>query len=147
MSAGLDAEQIEMWNYWSPSEVKMKDLNSYAKECHDASASNGWWNCPHTGEDLLSNPSYAPYVIATKIALIHSETSEMLEGHRRTAKDDKLTHRDAAEVEAVDVLIRIFDLAGKMGWDLQGAYNEKMVFNDNRPDHKVAQRKAGGKLY
>lgn len=55
--------------------------------------------------------------------------------------DDKLPHRRMAEVELADTLIRIFDYAGEFGYDLQGAFEEKMEYNKNREDHKHEARR------
>lgn len=53
-----------------------------------------------------------------------------------------------AEVELVDALIRIFDYAAAHGYDLQGAFEEKMEYNANREDHKYEARAlAGGKKW
>ncbi|MEP1253738.1 MAG: hypothetical protein ABJI29_03210, partial [Alphaproteobacteria bacterium] len=73
--------------------------------------------------------------------------SEALEADRRGLLDDHLTHRPGVEVELADSLIRIADLAGALGLDLGGAVVEKMAYNANRADHKVAARAAGGKKY
>lgn len=115
---------------------------------HKASADSGWWN-HFDGEDLLTaDPRYAPYVIATKIALTHSEVSEAMEGDRRDSMDDKLPHRSMLEVELADVIIRVLDIAGKLNLDVAGALVEKMDFNAVRPDHQVSnRRKPGGKKY
>ncbi len=119
-------------------EVKM-DLNDYAKECHAANIK--WWQDPRTGEPVQRN-------FGELIALCHSELSEALEGHRKSLPDDKLPHRAMVEVELVDLLIRVFDVAGAHGMDLQGAYMEKTAFNAQREDHKHENRiKAGGKAY
>lgn len=62
--------------------------------------------------------------------------------------DNKLPHRKIAEVELVDAIIRILDYAGAFGYDLQGAFEEKMAFNASREDHKhEARRIAGGKQF
>jgi hypothetical protein len=62
--------------------------------------------------------------------------------------DDKLPHRRMAEVELVDALIRIFDYAGAFGYDIQGAYEEKMAFNARREDHAhEARLRSGGKKW
>ncbi|MBL4909023.1 MAG: hypothetical protein JKX78_03860 [Alteromonadaceae bacterium] len=116
-----------------------RDVNDLVDICHQAQVDNGWWQ----GVDV-----FAPFVIPAKLALIHSEVSEALEGDRKDQMDDKLPHRKMVEVELADAVIRIFDLAGAMGMDLGGAMAEKLVFNDSRADHKPANRaKEGGKNY
>ena len=87
-------------------------------------------------------------VVPTKIALIVSECSEALEGHRKGLKDDKLPHREMVAVELADVLIRVFDLAGFLGIPLGTILEEKAAYNQSRLDHKPENRvKVGGKKY
>lgn len=125
-----------------------ESLATLTAVCHQSSLSNGWWHCPHTGEDLLSNKTYAPYVIATKIALMHSELSEALEGDRKDQMDDKLPHYTMLTVELADTVIRVLDLAGRLNLPVAAAIMEKVGYNDARPDHKVVnRRKPGGKKY
>lgn len=112
--------------------------------CHGASFDAGWWVSPKTGVDTRDNPM----CFSQKLCLIHSEISEAMEGDRKNLMDDKLPHRQMREVELADAVIRIFDLAGAYGMDLGGAIAEKMAFNAQRPDHKIANRQAdGGKAY
>lgn len=104
---------------------------------HGVSYEAGWWE----GVDHLD-----PNVKAAKMCLMHSEISEAMEGMRKDLMDDKLPHRKMEEVELVDVLLRIFDYAGRYDLDLGGALVEKMRFNITRPDHKKVNRdKEGGK--
>jgi NTP pyrophosphatase (non-canonical NTP hydrolase) len=111
----------------------MKDLNTYRDECHHASTVRGWWMMP-------IDFSATEYKAAVKISLIHSEISEALEGIRKRQPDTHLPHRPSGEVELADALIRIFDLAGFMGYDLEGAYREKRAYNEIRADHNPENR-------
>lgn len=121
----------------------MTTLNDFSNVCHEASLRGGWWT-----EYFDMPEQYRPYWLATKIGLVHSEVSEAFEGLRKGKKDDHLTHRSALEVELADALIRIFDLAGAMELDLQGAVLEKMQYNARRADHKAENRAAeGGKKF
>lgn len=111
--------------------------------CHGDSLEAGWWH-DKDGTPLKENP----YAFSNKIALIHSELSECLEGDRKGLMDDKLPHRPAREVELADAAIRLFDLAGAYGMDLGGALVEKMEYNRKREDHKLEARNgANGKRY
>jgi len=113
------------------------NLNDYAHVCHEANLK--WWTVPHTGEHLFRNKG-------EMLMLIVSEVAECMESERRGLMDDKLPHRKMAEVELADVLIRIFDYAGAYGYDLEGAFTEKMEYNANREDHKhEARQLADGK--
>jgi len=113
----------------------MLALNQLCKDIHALNRRAGWWP---------KDPDTETY--ATKIALIHSEVSEMLEGLRKGLPDDHLPDRPMEEVEAADILIRLFDYIGARNLDIDGAFLDKLAYNDKRQDHKPENRnKVGGK--
>lgn len=115
------------------------NLNELSKIVHAANIK--WWQDVETGQPIKRNKGEL-------IALIHSEISEALEGERKNCLDDKLPGRLMAEVELADAIIRILDYAAAFGYDLQGAFDEKMAYNAKREDHKhEARRIAGGKQF
>lgn len=123
-------------------------LEALCRVSHEVSTKAGWWHDPVTGEHLLSDEAYAPYVIATKLHLITTEVSEATEGFRKDLPDDKLRHRSMLEVELVDVITRAGDLAKALGLNLAEAFIEKAEVNRTRNDHKTAnRRKPGGKKF
>ncbi len=104
-------------------------------------ANEHWWRDPATGELKQRN-------VGEMLALVHSEISEALEGDRKNLMDDKLPHRKMFEVELVDAVIRIFDIAGHLCPTFGEAFCEKMTYNAIRPDHKNEARLAeNGKKY
>lgn len=109
----------------------------------------GWWNeqqvlnlskCKNTNKYNYESAE----TIGCKIALCHSELSEALEGMRKGLMDDHLPHRPMVEVELADTIIRILDLAGFLGIDIDGAIKEKLEYNASRADHKLKNREAEG---
>lgn len=119
-----------------PALESLKDLQAY---CHNVSVKAGWWN------DVSSGEKFDPVAKGPeKIALMHSELSEALEGLRKGLMDDKLPHRPNAEVELADAVIRILDWAGAMGYDIAGAIEDKLEYNASREDHKLENRQAAG---
>lgn len=114
-----------------PNYDQSKSLNDYVRESHSAAAD--WWVNPATGEPIKRNKGEL-------LMLIVSEIAEAMEGERKDLMDEHLPHRRMAEVELADALIRIFDYAGGHGYDLEGAYNEKLAYNAKREDHKAENR-------
>ncbi len=115
------------------------NLNDYSKEVHIANRK--WWEDMNTGSPLKRNKGEL-------LMLIVSEVAEAMEGERKDLMDDKLPHRKMAEVELADALIRILDYAAGFGYDLEGAYQEKMAYNAIRKDHThEARQAANGKKW
>lgn len=79
-------------------------------------AHQGFWESDNVGE---------------KIALMHSELSEMLEADRKDAPSDKIP-MSGVEEEAADVLIRLLDFCGHFRLDLGRALRLKLLMNLGR---------------
>lgn len=95
----------------------------------------------HTGEWLNMNP-------AEKIALMHSELSEMLEGVRKNLPDSHLPEFKSEEVEAADLFIRLLDYCGWRKLRFAEAVQAKLRYNRVRKDHtNEARREAHGKKF
>lgn len=120
-------------------------INAAIAKYHNESRARGWWDVDYIS-DLLAAGNMTEYNIAkqylyaTKIALIHSEISEAMEGMRKSKMDEHIPTRKSIEVELADALIRIFDLAGAMGLNLGEAVIEKGRYNAIRADHNKDNR-------
>ena len=139
MRRNFFSQDIETLSGKANLKIAAKTMVDY---CHGIAKESGWWN-----QDDPNTDTRNPLHFSNKLALIHSEISEAMEGDRKSLMDDKLPHREMREVELADAVIRIFDLAGGYGMDLPGAIAEKLAFNTQREDHKPEVRAAGGKAY
>lgn len=82
-----------------------------------------------------------PEKLGNKIALMHSELSEALEGLREgNPKSDHISEFSAIEEEFVDTLLRMMHFAKRMNLRLPEAMFAKLRFNATRP-HKHGGKK------
>ena len=99
------------------------NLNDLADMAYSNAVDKGWWKEERTFGEL--------------IALCHSELSEALEEYRN-GNDLQTMYfigdkPEGIPVELADVLIRIFDICGRNGIDLDEAVATKMMYNSTRP--------------
>lgn len=98
-------------------------------ECHRIAMEKGWWDRDRE--------------IPEQIALMHSELSEALEEYRMGAAN--LYMQDGKPegfgVELADCVIRIFDMCGRYGIDLEACLRAKIAYNATRP-HRHGGKKA-----
>ena len=95
-----------------------KPLNELSQEINRINTANGW-------EVVKPEEWEQPYKIPAILALITSEVSEALEDFR---KDDKEHFGE----EIADVIIRVLDLTGGMGIDIDTEVAKKLEINRNR---------------
>ena len=90
------------------------------QEIHRTALKHGWWDRDRAlGEVLM---------------LAVTELSEAMEAYRDgDPASDKIEGYSKVEEELADTIIRVLDLAGKMGYDVDGAIRAKMAFNRTRP--------------
>lgn len=88
-----------------------KSINEYCEEQYEAMKEKGF------------HDEKRP--VAVSLALIHSEVSEALEADR---KGNVENFRE----ELADICLRVFDLAGELGIDLEYEIDKKMVVNAKR---------------
>lgn len=103
----------------------MKNINEWVKDVHINSVEHGWWEGGERNFGEL-------------IALCHSELSEALEETRKGKGYCETYYSENGKPEGVpselaDVVIRVMDICGHYGIDLEEIIEEKHEFNKRRP--------------
>ena len=102
-----------------------RHVNEYVSDIHQWAIEKGWFK-PDEPFDVN--------LICTKLMLVVTELAEACE-EVRSRKPAEYVENGKPEgygVELADTVIRIFDLAGYLGFDLEGAINRKMTYNESR---------------
>lgn len=98
------------------------EIKTLVTKAHENAVKHGFWE--------------PPLPFGTAIALIHSELSEALE-EERNGNPDICKYRsrkpEGVAVELADAVIRIADLCGHLGIDLEEVIEIKMAYNEGRP--------------
>lgn len=110
----------------------MGKINDMVKDAHETAVQHGWWDKP---------PEFG-----TLIALCHSELSEALEEYRKGKEPTETYYREDGKPEGIpselaDTVIRIMDMCGYYGIDLEAMLVEKQ--NLTKADHTdMGERKS-----
>ncbi len=96
-------------------------LSDFQRTVHETALSKGFWSSSAN--------------LGEKVALIHSELSELLEGYREDphAACGKPIELTIEQEELADVFIRLLDLAAWRGVDLWHVARLKHEYNLSRP--------------
>lgn len=112
-------------------------LNTLADEIYMNAVTHGFWDNNQTPEERAK-------LIPEKVALMHSELSEVLEEYRNGHSPTETYHKDGKPegipTEIADVIIRALDFSAGYGIDIDAIVRRKMLYNASRPF------KHGGKL-
>jgi NTP pyrophosphatase (non-canonical NTP hydrolase) len=115
---------------------QIMDLNNLSKEIHAGNKSRGFWDGERNVGELLM--------------LVVSELGEAIEAHRKNRFTDPAARiseinpilsskyfaeniKDTFEDEIADSIIRLFDMCGGLGIDIDFHIREKLKYNETRP--------------
>ena len=98
-------------------------LQQAVDESYAVAREKGWWDSPTS--------------VPEKLALIHSEVSEVLEEFRNNKAMPDVYYGlngkpEGIPVELADILIRVFDICGRYRIDIENAYQLKTTYNRSR---------------
>jgi NTP pyrophosphatase (non-canonical NTP hydrolase) len=113
--------------------MTIKELIS---QSYQTSWEHGFWDehivQPEKGKTNFISKTCIP----EKLCLLHSEVSEALEAYREGQMTTTYTPSgkpEGFESELADIAIRLGDLCGAFGIDLEKVIEEKMAYNKTRP--------------
>ncbi len=93
-----------------------KSVSAWIKECHSVSREKGFWDKGRNVGEMMM--------------LIVSELGEAVEAHR--LGNFGVAKKDTFEDELADTAIRLFDMCGGLGIDLEKQIKWKTAFNRTR---------------
>ena len=100
------------------------EIDDLVKKAHENAVKHGFWN--NYGNLIVGDDTTRQAFISQFLMLIVSEVSEAQEGLRRGDMDN-------FREELADVAIRLSDLCGGLGIDLESEIMKKIEKNKNRP--------------
>jgi NTP pyrophosphatase (non-canonical NTP hydrolase) len=115
-------------------------IDELVKDSHERAKRKGWWDAQLTtlrfvGDVRRLDLEAVRGTIPEKLALVHSEVSEALECYRDGEVSAEIGLGGKPEglpSELADIVIRVCDLAGALGIDLDTAIKAKAAFNETR---------------
>lgn len=115
--------------------MNARNINETARLIYLDNEKKGFWEVPAwvAGGSKEDKAQYLLLKKAEKIALMHSELSEALEGIRKPAPSDHIPDFTAEAEELADLYIRLMDYAAGFGLPLGDAIVAKLAFNATRP--------------
>lgn len=140
-----DEGKVLLEEYKSLPYIERVSLTNLIMFAHAAAVSSGWWHEQHPAGQVTKKLNFGE-----RIALIHSEVSECLEGARKGLPSDHLDGISMMEEELADIFIRWADLLGALRCDTRMWHLivKKIEYNLQREDHKPENRaKEGGKEF
>lgn len=124
-----------------------KDIDDWQWEAHTTARAKGWWSAQEVQNQdgtVALNRELVAATIPEKLCLIHSEVSEALEDYRVgklvTTQREGDGKPEGFPSELADIVIRVMDLAGAMGINLEQEMRLKMRYNETRAHRHGGKR-------